>query len=259
MLQIWKSVSDEFKQYLYPPEGKVFLITGASRGIGKALAYELAKHGKSLILTARSEKLLNEVKEDLIKKYNISVYVIVFDVTNYKQYENLFKKAHEKAGPVDTIILNAGIAGFHSVGSKHAFSEDLKVLQTNLLSPMACINEFCPYAKSNHIGHPHIVVISSIAADLVTKGIGAYSGSKSGISKYLESCALELESSGFYFTNIQPGFVTTDIIEGAVPDVFLNLAVSPQYCAQKSVDSILKRRSQTYVPHWLYYPLGIQC
>ena len=87
-----------------PPKGKVFLITGASKGIGKALAFELAKQGRTVILVSRNQKLLNQVQQEITTKYNTNVYAMPFDVTTYDGYDELLINANKLAGPVDTII-----------------------------------------------------------------------------------------------------------------------------------------------------------
>eukprot|EP00835_Amoeboradix_gromovi_P006910 NODE_939_length_2915_cov_0.365412.p2 type:complete len:205 gc:universal NODE_939_length_2915_cov_0.365412:1418-2032(+) len=196
----------KFIQFLYfvyrllpfAPSGKVFLITGATKGIGRELAVRLASKGKTLVLTGRNEDLLKQVKEEIYAKYNTIVYTISFDVSKFDDYSQFFERVNHMAGPVDTIVLNAGISGGHPVGSKGAFDRDLDMLETNLLGPISCVNVFVNYAKQHHIKDPHVVVISSVAGDIARPLKGAYSASKSALNQFIEACALELESEGTF-------------------------------------------------------------
>ena len=255
-IQLLHSVVNKVSDFVNPPQGKTYLVTGASRGIGKAIAIELAKQGKNLVLVARNESNLNAVQKEIFSKYKVEVHVIPFDVTDYDDVEELLKTATAKSGPIDSIILNAGVANSHKVG-KNGFSQDLRVIETNLLAPIALINAFVGYAKSNKIENPHVIVVTSVGSDLVTMYLGAYCGSKSGLTKYIESCALELEKENFYFTNVQPGFVDTDMTNGLSKTLGQYLAVTPEWCAKEICFAINRRQRQRYIPHWLYYPIGI--
>ena len=249
---VYKDTTTYVNSYIKPPQGKVYLVTGASQGIGKAIAHELGRQGKALVLVARNEKKLLEVKEDIAHKYNVPVITICFDVTDFDGYQKLFATAQAKLSSVDTIILNAGTFSAHKVG-KTGFLKDISVLETNLLAPISCINEFVANAKQHKIKNPHIVVITSIAAEMPSMQAGAYGASKSGLTKYVESCALELESEGFYFTNIQPGFIATDLSDNAIKGIFKYACIDVEWCAKETVYAINRRQRQRYIPHWLYF------
>eukprot|EP00834_Sanchytrium_tribonematis_P001342 NODE_32_length_37098_cov_1.132760.p12 type:complete len:252 gc:universal NODE_32_length_37098_cov_1.132760:28706-27951(-) len=239
------------KDYYYPTEGNVFLITGASRGIGKSIAIELAKKRKILVLVARNEKNLINLREELRVKYNIPVYSIVFDVTEFDGIQKLLLAAHKLAGPIDTIILNAGILSVHKI-DRSKFSKDLSIIETNLLGPIGFINEYVTYAKNENVAKPHIVIITSIAADVTLPKMGAYSASKAGLSIYLESCILELESQGFSFTNIKPGFIRSDMT-GHLNQI---LMYDSEKCAKEILIAMKFRQFERYVPQFIYWPLG---
>ena len=242
-----------FKNTFYPPQGKVFLITGASRGIGKAIALKLASQGKIVILVARNESKLIELRDEIKHKYNMKSYTISFDVTRFDSYDTLLEKANSFV-PVDTIILNAGILSSHPVG-KHGFDKDLPVLETNLIGPVSCINSFVSYAKEKNIENPHIVIITSVAAYIPAARIGAYNASKAGLTTYLNCCALELQQQGFYFTNILPGFITTDMTENLKPPMSW-FSISVDWCANETVSAINNKYSFRFIPHYMYYPLS---
>ena len=134
-----------------------FLITGASKGIGKQMAIELAQKNKTLVLVARNQALLDELVEHLAQ-YKCPVYAIAYDVTNFDGYEQLLQRATRMAGPIDTLVLNAGILYKNAIGK--GFKDDKATVDTNLLGPMAFIHAFVSYASE--IDHPHVVVVSSI-------------------------------------------------------------------------------------------------
>ena len=259
MLQLLNQLIFKFINYCYyfyrflpiRKENKTVLITGASKGIGRELAINFAKERKTLVLAARNESLLNILKEELVASYDAKVYVVPFDVTEFDNYNEFLEKAAHVAGPIDTIVLNAGIGSGHSVGSKGAFDKDLSVLETNLLGPISCINEYVKYAKLNHIQDPHVVVITSVAADIARPYKGAYSASKAALSIYVESCALELESEGFWFTNIKPGIIKTEMTT-AYGD---SIKCSVEYAAKEMMFAIKYRFGSFYVPVMVYWPL----
>eukprot|EP00834_Sanchytrium_tribonematis_P004540 NODE_229_length_12207_cov_1.116700.p6 type:complete len:285 gc:universal NODE_229_length_12207_cov_1.116700:5772-4918(-) len=255
-----QSIVYKFIQFLYyvyrllpfAPKGKTVLVTGASKGIGRDVALELAKNGLDVILTARNEKQLRAVKEEIVSKYNVKAYAVPFDVTEFDHYDELFERATHLAGPIDTIVLNAGVNSTHAVGSKGAFDKDLSVLETNLLGPMSCINVFVSYAKQFHIKDPHVVVVTSVAADIARSQKGAYSASKAALSIFLESAAMELESEGFWFTNIKPGFIKTEMTSYMKGD---SLKVTSEYAAKEIAFAMRYRFNSWFTPVLIYWPL----
>eukprot|EP00835_Amoeboradix_gromovi_P004027 NODE_292_length_11597_cov_0.265177.p5 type:complete len:260 gc:universal NODE_292_length_11597_cov_0.265177:2138-1359(-) len=238
------------------PTGKTFLITGASKGIGKAIAMELAKHGKTIILVSRNEKLLLQVQQEILAKYMKSnVYIIPFDVTSFDRYDELFELGTKIAGSIDSIICNAGVLGIHGIGTDDAFDKDVQIFETNLLAPISCINSFVRYCRRLNIKNPHIVAITSLSTEFIEPQKGAYCSSKVALGAYLESCLIELEPEGFWFTNIKPGLTDTEMANIASKEVSF-LKVSAEYCAKHSVSAIFKRKYNSFVPNYLVYPIG---
>ena len=240
---------------VFPIQGHCYLIIGASKGIGKALALKLAQQGKSVVLVARNTQLLNELKLEIETTYGTSVFVYTFDVTNTDKVNNLFTDVNRLAGPIDSIVINAALYDQYSAASTTAFQQDLKILNTNLIGPIALITAFVHYANTFTIANPHIIVVTSLSSIITEPQKAAYCCSKIGLSHYLECCSMELERQGFYFTNIRPGLTDTEMAASADKSLDF-LKVSPKFCASECWTAIKYRQRLRYSPNWLYYPLA---
>lgn len=194
------------------PEGsKSIIITGASSGIGKALAYEFAARGYHLGLIARRLKLLEEIGADIEKRYatqGIKVVAEALDVTNYGEVLTTLTKLAEVLGRVDVVIANAGIEQPRWIG-EGCFESDQRIIETNLLGAMATIEAAVRIFKKQ--GGGHVVGVSSIGAFRGLPGNAAYSASKAGLSVYLEGLRCEARKANILVTTLYPGFIDTPL------------------------------------------------
>jgi short-subunit dehydrogenase len=184
------------------------LITGASRGIGRALCLEIAKSGKTrFALISRSSEKLSEVKSELEKLGSEAQY-FPCDVSNKDDLQPALKKAFEYLGEIHVAILNAGVSF-----NKWIFQEDYsrtfeEIHKTNVFS-IAYALELLVKVMMNSNGK--IVIVSSLADVRGFPSSSAYSSSKSAVTKLAEAARIELKQMGINVITVKPGFVATDM------------------------------------------------
>lgn len=185
---------------------KVVIITGASSGIGKSLAYEFSNHGSKLVLGARRSDSLIEISED-IKKSGGDVVYCQTDVSNEVDCKNLILTAIEHYGKIDILINNAGI-------SMRALFEntDLKVLKrlmdVNFWGTVYCTKYALPHILDQK---GSVVGVSSIAGFKGLPARSGYSASKFAMSGFLEALRVENLKNGLHVLIAFPGFTTSNI------------------------------------------------
>ncbi|MFH0844342.1 MAG: SDR family oxidoreductase [Pseudomonadota bacterium] len=191
--------------------GRSIFITGASSGIGRAVAFEFARRGYSLVLTARRLERLEEIRRAIQSEQpSIPVEIRFLDVTAYDTIPLVIREAAEALGGVDIVFANAGIglAGKVGVG---VFENARKTIETNLIGAMATVDAAVAYFMER--GEGHIVGVSSVASYRGMPGNSAYCASKAGLSVYLEALRAELYRKNIGVTILYPGFIDTPINE----------------------------------------------
>ncbi len=189
------------------------VITGASSGIGRALALEMAGHGHSLGLTARRILLLEQLREEIHSTIdrNLKVELAELDVCQTETVNPVLQDLFARLGGIDTIVVNAGINDIAGVGAGD-LNKELNLISTNLSGAIATVG-----AASEHFlgrGKGHVVGISSLASLQPITGQAAYCASKAGFSMYLKTARIELRPKGITVTSILPGYIATDIVAG---------------------------------------------
>jgi short-subunit dehydrogenase len=232
-------------------KNKIVWITGASSGIGEALAYELNKNGAFVILSARNTDELQRVKNALPNK-NIDSTILPLDMQNTASFETLTASIIDKYQRIDILINNAGISQ-RALAMDTTLSDDKKILDTNLFGPIALSKSVLPYFIKQ--GNGHIVNISSVMGKINTKYRTTYAASKHGMIGYFDSLRLELEGK-VKITNIMPGFINTNIVKNAVSTEYkeqnLNKAgMSATHFAIKAVRAIAKQKREIYIGGFL--------
>ncbi len=220
------------------------VITGASAGIGRALAVEFARRGYHLGLTARRLGVLEELRTELLgnSQGDLRVELAVLDVDQDATVGPTLKGLFEALGGVDIVVVNAGVNGFTSVG-KGDLAKEKQVLQTNLIGAIATVNAACEYFIARGAGQ--VVGISSLAALQGIPKQAAYCASKAGFSMYLDAARVELKRNNIRVTKILPGFVKTEIMENIEKYPF---AVSAEDAAREMVTIIQKGKRLGVVP-----------
>ena len=186
---------------------KVVIITGASSGIGKALAIEFASRGANLVLGARQYVALCELTESLIKQYNIQAVAVQCDVSNEDDCSHLIKQTILTFNKVDVLVNNAGIS------MRALFKDaDLKVLKTlmdvNFWGTVYCTKYALPHIQKTG---GSIVGVSSIAGYKGLPGRTGYSASKFAMNGFLDALRIENLKTGVHVLTAWPGFTASNI------------------------------------------------
>ncbi len=198
-------------------KGKVAFITGASRGIGKAIAIKFAENGANLVLVATKLDNLKNV-EDEIKRFNVDYLLLSGDVSNEDDVNSFVKKTIDKFKKVDILVNNAGITRDNLIMRMKSEDWD-RVLNVNLKSAFLLSRAFTRYFIKQRAGK--IINISSVVGLMGNQGQINYSSSKAGLIGLTKSLAKELGSRNIQVNAIAPGFIQTEMtkdLEGKVID-----------------------------------------
>ncbi|PYH94310.1 acetyl-CoA synthetase-like protein [Aspergillus ellipticus CBS 707.79] len=191
-----------------PHSGRVAVVTGASSGIGAAVAVALAREGCHVALAARRVDALESIKNQ-ITAHGSKVIVRPTDVTNKTQVDSLLQATTEELGPVDFLISCAGVMYFTMMANVQT-EEWERTVDVNCKGLLHCLSATVPGMLSR--GSGHIVAISSDAGRKVFPGLGVYSASKFFVEATLQSLRLETAGMGLRVTSVQPGNTATDLL-----------------------------------------------
>lgn len=190
--------------------GKCAVVTGAGRGIGKAIALKLAEEGASIVINYRSsEKEAHELVVAIERKGGKALAVKA-DVSKFDEAENLLKAAKESFGSVDILVNNAGITKDNLILRMKEEDFDM-VIATNLKGCFNCIKHASPIMLKQKSGK--IINISSIVGIVGNAGQSNYAASKAGVIGLTKSMAKELGSRGITVNAVAPGYIDTDMTE----------------------------------------------
>lgn len=190
-----------------PLNGKVAVVTGASRGLGRAMSLSLAEAGASIACVGRDEGRLLETKA-LINDAGAEAEIFVCDVRHESQVGDLEKRVSERFGPVHILINNAGTAIRKNL-IDFSLDEWNVVLDTNLTGVFLCSRAFVPHMKTHKWGR--VINMTSIMANVGSAGRSAYCASKHGVLAITKTMALEHAADGINVVAISPGFYKTDL------------------------------------------------
>lgn len=197
-------------------KGKCAIITGASRGLGKAIALKLASLGANIVLNYRSsEKEALEVENE-IKQMGVEVISVKGDISKLKEVENLVSVAKERFGNVDIMVNNAGITKDTLILRMKEEDFD-SVIDVNLKGVFNCLKAITPIMVKQK--HGKIISISSVVGISGNAGQVNYAASKAGIIGMTKSLAKEVGSRGINVNAVAPGFIETDMTD-ALGDKF---------------------------------------
>lgn len=191
-------------------DGKIAVITGASKGIGKDIAKLFAKEGATVVLTSRTENDLKNVSHDIQKSGGKASY-IVSDVSKLQDVENLVSQTLKDYGRIDILIHNAGIYPINLVEDMHEDEWD-KVIATNLTSAFYLVKACLSTMKKQKYGR--IIFTSSISGPRVgLPGASHYTASKAGMNGFMRTIAIELAKDGITVNAVEPGNIISEGFE----------------------------------------------
>jgi short-subunit dehydrogenase len=190
---------------------KIIWITGASSGIGKALALELSQQDCKLILSSRREDALNEVKSQCKQPSN--VVVLPLDLADYKNMKPIAEIAISCFGKVDLLINNGGISQRSPI-IETSIEVDKKLMEVDYLGTIALTKAILPHFIENKSGH--YVVVSSLMGKFSSPLRSAYCGAKHALHGFFDALRLEHDKDNVKVTMICPGFVNTNVARNAL-------------------------------------------
>lgn len=195
-------------------KGKTAVVTGASRGIGRAIAIKLAGQGANVVINyvRSSEEAAQLVRE--LELLGVKALAVLADVSVYSEAENLISRAKKEFGTVDILVNNAGITrdGLIMRMSEEDFD---RVIQVNLKGAFNCSRHAVSHMLKQRNGR--IINITSVVGLLGNAGQANYAAAKAGLTGLTKSIAKEIGSRGITVNAVAPGFIETDMTAG-LPD-----------------------------------------
>jgi len=231
---------------------KVVWITGASSGIGEALAYNLAAKGARLILSARSVDKLNRVKQNC-NRADEDIIVLPLDLAHYKEMEGHYQQAADTFGHIDYLFNNGGISQ-RSLAMNTDIEVVKKIMDVNYTGTIALTSAVLEGMKNRDSGH--IIVTSSVMGKFGTPMRSAYAASKHALQGYFESLRYELRDTEIAVTVVCPGFIHTDVSVNALTadgSIYQKMApgqkngMPPDRFAEKLLKAVIKKKSEVYI------------
>ena len=222
-------------------KNKKAIITGGSRGLGKATAIAFAKLGIDVAITGRNEAKLKETVAEL-KALDVNAFYEVFDVGNYEEVKTGIKNIISNLGTVDILVNNAGIASFGSF-TEMEVSVWEKIIQTNVLGMYYVTKEVLPYLIDKNEGD--IINVSSTAGLNGNANVSAYSASKFAVIGLSESLMKEVRKNNIRVNTLTPSTIASDMaLELGITDGNPEKVLQPEDFAQLIVAGLqLPRRA----------------
>jgi len=233
-------------------------ITGASSGIGKALAIKFATEGWQVAASARRENLLQD-----LNKNNLNIFPFPLDVNDQSKAKKVFQDITEKFKTVDICVFCAGI--HDPVAEKKLSTEKIReIMETNFFGTLNCIMAVNSYFREQKSGH--ISLVSSVAAYRGLPAASGYCASKSALTSLAESLYFDFKRYGVKVSVISPGFIKTPMTDkNKFP---MPMIKSPEYAAEKIFIGLTKKnvfeihfpitftvmmKMLKIMPNWLYF------
>ncbi|MEE8471371.1 MAG: SDR family NAD(P)-dependent oxidoreductase [Dehalococcoidia bacterium] len=192
-------------------ENTVAVVTGAASGIGKEIAFELARHGSTLVLVDIKEDGLANVLGE-IHKYAPASTAEVCDISNNTRVNEMIQSVHERHGSIDILVNNAGMMIVKSF-NELAEEEFSRQMDVNFYGAVSLIRSVVPIMQRR--GKGVIINVASVGGKLVVPGTTAYSASKAALYAFSESLYYELKDKGIHVGVVLPGGMRTEILDSA--------------------------------------------
>ncbi|HEX6184730.1 MAG TPA: SDR family NAD(P)-dependent oxidoreductase [Pyrinomonadaceae bacterium] len=227
----------------YDWKERVVFITGASSGIGRALALELGKRGARLALAARRAEELLKVADE-VGRAGGEALALPADVRDPEALKAAAESVRERWGKIDVLVANAGMSTT-TAGTNLNASEAGDVISVNVIGVVNSVAAVLPAMIER--GSGHLVAISSLASYRGMPKSGAYSASKAAVSTFFESLRVDLSRSGVDVTVIHPGFIRTPMTANRKKKLPFLLEVDDAACR---IIRAVERRARTYAFPW---------
>ncbi|MEP2278056.1 SDR family oxidoreductase [Maribacter sp.] len=230
---------------------KVVWITGASSGIGEALAYQLNELGAKVILSARREAVLLEVKNKCKFPHNVSI--LPLDLTDFDSLETITQKAFKIYDNIDILINNGGLSQ-RSLIVDTKFEVYQQMIDVNYLGTIKLTKHVLPFFMAQKSGH--FVTITSLMGKFSSPYRSGYCGAKHALHGFFDALRMEHEKDNINVSIICPGFIQTNVAKNALTgdgsalqkeDNATENGMPVNECAQKIISAIKQKRFETYI------------
>jgi NAD(P)-dependent dehydrogenase (short-subunit alcohol dehydrogenase family) len=219
-------------------------ITGASSGIGEALAVEFARRGYAVAIAARRTERLEELARQLSAQGAAGVLPITLDVTDFPAIDAALERAAREFGRLDIVVANAGVGWSLPVG-RGKFEQMRRTIDTDLTAAIATIEYALPRLRAQ--GGGQIAAITSVAGSRGLPFMGAYSASKAGLHRYVQALRAEVAHEPITVTELAPGYIDTDMNRDAKSRPFV---IPLQRGGAIMANMIERGVRHRYVPVW---------
>ncbi len=228
------------EDYTWFERGHVAIVTGASKGLGRAVAGELARAGISLVIDARGADALATAERELSQL--VPVVAVAGDVADGAHVHALVEAAERRFGRIDLIVNNASTIGRSPLPALDQLSPAAwdRIFTTNVYAPLHLIQHALPVMRRN--GGGTIVNVSSDAAVEAYEGWGGYGSAKAALEHMSRVLAVELHGSGIGVIVADPGDMDTELHRAAVPDADASQLANPRDVAPALLRAIAARR-----------------
>ena len=221
------------------------IVTGASSGIGRSIALQLAKMRYSLVVTGRDEKKLSRLK-DIINGYGAECLTVVADLEDQNAPMQIVERTINHFGQIDILVNNAGMA--HAAPISDTGNEVWDQLFTvNARAPFLLCRQAIPYLKRSK--NPIIINIGSVVGFKGYAGQAAYAASKHALTGFTKVLAREVQEDGIKVHLISPGGVDTTMATAMRPDIDTDNLISPEEIAEL-VEFLVTRRGKGTIDHF---------
>lgn len=187
---------------------KTVWVTGASSGLGEALALAFAEAGAKLILSARNREALERVARDCLQRGAPEAHTLPLDLEKHAELPSKVEQALQLTGGVDILVNNGGVSQ-RSLAAETDFSVDRRLIDINLLGTIALSKALLPHFLERRAGT--YIVVSSLMGKFATPLRSSYAAAKHGLHGFFDALRLEVEPRGIQVTLVCPGFVRTNI------------------------------------------------
>jgi short-subunit dehydrogenase len=247
-----------------PLRGRVVLVTGAARGIGEAVARDVAARGGQLALVGLEPERLQALSAELSRETGVEHVWARADVTDQSSLDKAVTGVLDALGGIDVVVANAGIANTGTVATNPPDAL-ARTVEVNLIGVMRTVSATLPHVLESR---GHYLLVASAASFTVAPGLAAYCASKAGVESFGDAFRLEVAHLGVTVGTAHPIWIDTDLVRDAKEDLPLfrktieNLPgplgkqVDVQTCARMIVDGIEARKAKVFVPPsvgWVFH------
>lgn len=224
---------------------KTAIVTGATKGIGKAIALKLASLKYAMVLVGRNKIQLETLKET-IEKSGTPCLALALDLSDEKTPETIVRKTMDQFGQIDVLVNNAGLAHSAPISETDVETWDT-IFKVNARAPFfLCKASVPPMAKSEN---PVIINISSVVGFKGYAGQAAYTSSKHALAGFTKVLAKEVQNDGIKVHLISPGGVNTEMVQEMRPDINTEELIQPEEIAEL-VEFLVTRKGKGTIDHF---------